>query len=78
MVGIRGNKINCIYPLRLSHYREVSTIHLLKYLTSFHKIYSNIVTTYVPFKTLLRDCLVKNAFYSTEEFLSAGHNNVDT
>jgi len=30
------------------------------------------------FKTLLRDYLVKNAFYSIEEFLSAGHNNVDT
>jgi len=30
------------------------------------------------FKTLLRDYLVKNAFYSNEEFLSAGHNNVDT
>jgi len=30
------------------------------------------------FKTLLRAYLVKNAFYSAEEFLSAGHNNVDT
>jgi len=29
-------------------------------------------------KTLLRDYFVKNAFYSIEEFLSAGHNNVDT
>jgi hypothetical protein len=29
------------------------------------------------FKTLLRDYPVKNAFYSIEEFLSAGH-NVDT
>ena len=29
------------------------------------------------FKTLLRDYLVKNAFYSIEEFLSAGHNDVD-
>jgi len=29
------------------------------------------------FKTLLIDYLVKNAFYSTEEFLPAGHNNVD-
>jgi len=38
------------------------------------KYYNNIHT----FKTLLRDCLVKNAFYSIEEFLSAGHNNVDT
>jgi len=30
------------------------------------------------FETLLRDYLIKNAFYSTEEFLSTGYNNVDT
>ena len=29
------------------------------------------------FKTLLRDYLVKNAFYSIEEFLSAAHNDAD-
>ena len=29
------------------------------------------------FKTLLGDCLVKNTFYSIEEFLSAGRNDVD-
>jgi len=29
------------------------------------------------FRTLLKDYLVKNAFYSIEEFLSAGHNDVD-
>jgi len=29
------------------------------------------------FKTLLRDYLVKNAFYSIEEFLCAAHNDVD-
>jgi len=29
------------------------------------------------FKTILRDYLVKNAFYSIEEYLYAGHNNVD-
>jgi hypothetical protein len=57
---------------------SLNTIHLLKYLTSYHKIYSNIVTTYIPFKTLFRDYPVKNAFYSIEEFLSAGHNNVAT
>jgi hypothetical protein len=28
-------------------------------------------------KTLLTDYFVKNAFYSTEEFLSTGHNNVE-
>ena len=27
------------------------------------------------FKTLLRDYFVENAFYSIEEFLSAGHND---
>ena len=58
-------------------YREVLTIHLLKYLTSYHKIYSYIVTTYLPLR-LLRDYHFKNAFYSIEEFLSASHNNVDT
>jgi hypothetical protein len=31
-----------------------------------------------PFKILLRDYLVKNAFYSIEELLSTCHNNVDT
>jgi hypothetical protein len=29
------------------------------------------------FKTLLRDYLANNAFYSIKEFLSAGHNDVD-
>jgi hypothetical protein len=29
------------------------------------------------FKTLLRDYLVKNTYYSIEEFLSAGHNDID-
>jgi hypothetical protein len=38
------------------------------------RYYNNIHTV----KTLLRDCLVKNVFYSMEEFLSAGNNNVDT
>jgi hypothetical protein len=38
------------------------------------KFHNNIHT----FKTLLTDYLVKNAFYSNEEFLSTGHNNVDT
>ena len=28
------------------------------------------------FKTLLKDCLVKDSFYSIQEFLSGGHNNV--
>ena len=28
-------------------------------------------------KTLLRDCLVKYVFYSSEEFLPAGHDDVD-
>jgi len=41
-------------------------------------MYSNIVKNLHTFKTLLRDYLVKNASYSTEEFLSTGHNNVDT
>jgi len=34
--------------VRLSSYREVSAIHLLKYSTSYHKIHSDIVTTYIP------------------------------
>jgi hypothetical protein len=29
------------------------------------------------FKTLLRACLVKNAFYCVGEFLPVGHNNID-
>jgi hypothetical protein len=37
------------------------------------KFHNNIHT----FKTLLTDYLVKNAFYSIDEFLSTGHNNVD-
>jgi hypothetical protein len=45
---------------------------------SYHKIYSNFVTTNLTLRIFLRDCLVKNAFYSIEEFLSAGHNDVDT
>ena len=61
------NKLH-IPSVRLFSVHLVSTVHLLKYLTSYNKIYSNIVTTYKPFKTLLRDCLVKNAFYSSQEF----------
>ena len=77
MVWIHGSKINCTQPqYDLPQYKEVSTIHLLKYSTSYHKIYSKFVTTYITFKTST-DCLVKNAFYSIAEFLSAGQNNVD-
>ena len=36
------------------------------------KFHNNLHT----FKTLLRDYLVNNTLYSTEEFLSAGHNDV--
>jgi len=36
--------------VRLASYREVSTIHLLKYLTSYHKMCSNIVTSYIPLR----------------------------
>jgi len=36
-------QINCTYPqYDFPQYREMSTIHLLKYSTSYHKIYSNI------------------------------------
>jgi hypothetical protein len=37
------------------------------------KCHNNIHT----FKTVLRDYLAKNTFHSIEEFLSAGHNNVE-
>jgi len=43
------NKLH-ILSVRLSLYREVSTIHLLKYSASYHKIYSNIVTSYIPLR----------------------------
>jgi hypothetical protein len=47
-VRTQGSKINCTYPcFDFPHYREMSTIHLLIYLTSYHKIYSDIVTTYI-------------------------------
>ena len=45
----------------------------------FNKLPQNIFEFCIDiltFKTLLRDNLVKNAFYSIEEFLSAGHNDV--
>ena len=54
------------------------SIHLLKYSTSSHKIYSNFVTTYILLRLyIIRDYLVKNAFHSINEFLFAGHNDVD-
>jgi hypothetical protein len=40
--------------------------YVVKYYTKIHN-----------FKNFLRDYLVQNYFYSIEEFLSAGHNNVD-
>ena len=55
LVWIQGSKINCTHPQRdLPQYREVFTIHLLKYSTSYHKIYSNFVTIYIPIVLLLK------------------------
>jgi hypothetical protein len=46
--GILGNNINCMYLLwDLPQYREVSIIHLLKYLITFHKIFKKFITIYI-------------------------------
>ena len=54
------------------YYSSVKTFNHLP--QNIFKYYNNMHA----FKTLLRVYLVKNALYSTEEFLSAGHNNIDT
>jgi hypothetical protein len=51
-----------------------SSVEIFNQLPQYVVIYYNNIHT---FKTLLRDCLVKSAFYSIEEFLSASHNNED-
>jgi hypothetical protein len=78
-VGASNTKRHCRHDgvsglshLIPQHYSSVKTFNKLpqnifKYCNDIHN-----------FKTLLRDYLVKNAFYSIEEFLSAGHNNVAT
>jgi hypothetical protein len=71
------NKL-CIPSLRLSSIQRgvyYSSVKIFNQLPQNIFKYCNNIRT---FKTLLRDYLVKNAFYSIEEFLSAGHNNVDT
>ena len=51
-----------------------SSVKIFKQLPqNIFKYYNNILT----FKTLLRGYFVKNAFYSIQEFLSIGHNDVD-
>jgi len=57
---------------RVVYYSSVKIFNQLP--QNIFKYCNNIHT----FKILLRDYLVKNAFYSTEEFLSADHNSVDT
>jgi hypothetical protein len=52
------------------YYSSVKTFNQLP--QNIFKYCNNIHT----FKTLLRDYLVKNAFYSIEEFLPAGHSDV--
>jgi hypothetical protein len=78
-VGASNNKRHCrqdgvsaLSHIIPQHYSSVKIFNQLpqnvfKYCNNIHN-----------FKTLLRDYLVKNAIYSTEEFLSAGHNNVAT
>jgi len=78
-VGASNNKRHCRHDgvsavphLILQHYSSVKIFNQLpqnvfKYCNNIHN-----------FKTLLRGYLVKNAFYSIEEFLSVGHNNVAT
>ena len=51
-----------------------STVKIFNQLPqNIFKYFNNIHT----FKTLSRDYLIENAFYVIEEFLSAGHNDVD-
>jgi hypothetical protein len=71
MAGIQGNKINymCLL-LDFPQYKEVFFTPLLKHLTNFHKNISKFHNNVHIFKILLRNHLVKNAFYSIEEFLS--------
>ena len=57
---------------RVVYYSSVKIFNQLP--QNIFKYCNNIHT----FKILLRDYLVKNAFYSIEEFLSADRNSVDT
>jgi hypothetical protein len=69
------NKLH-IPSVRLSIQRDVycSSVTIFNQLPQHTFKYCNYIHI---FNTLLRDYLVKNVFYSTEEFLSAGHNDVD-
>jgi hypothetical protein len=68
--GILGNKINCMYLLwDLPQYRGIyySSVKIFNHLLqNISKRHNNIHI----FKTMLRNYLVKNAFYSIDKFLS--------
>ena len=70
------NKLH-ILSVRLSSIQRgvcYSSVKIISQLPqNIFRYYNNIHT----FKTLLRDYLANNAFYSIEDFLSAGHNDVD-
>ena len=77
-VWMQGSKMNCTYPVILSSIQRgvyYSSIKIFNQLPQNISKYCNNIHT---FKTLWKDYLVKNAFYSIKEFLHDGLNNVDT
>jgi hypothetical protein len=77
--GMNTRQQNKLYILlvRLSPIQRVVCYSFVKI---FNQLPQNIFKFHNhthTFKTLLRDYLVKNAFYSTDKFVSAGHNLVD-
>jgi len=74
MVCIQGSKLNCTRLSSIQRDVYYSSVKIFNWLPqNILKFCYNIHS----FKTLLRDYLVKNAFYFIEEFLSAGPNDVD-
>jgi hypothetical protein len=73
---MQQNKLHILSVRLSSIQRDVyqSSVKIFSQLPQNIFIYCNNIYN---FKTLLRDYLVKSAIYSTGEFLSAGHNDVD-
>jgi len=72
----KPNKVH-IPSVRLS---SLQTVVYCSSVNIFNRLPQNIFkfcNNVNAFKNFLRDCLVKNAFYSIEEFFSPGHNDVE-
>jgi len=70
------NKLH-IPSVRLSSIQRVVCYSTVKIFNQLPQNILKFCNNIHNFKTLLRDCFVKNVFYAIEEFLSSAQNDVD-